>query len=162
MPSKQTIRGRLSLALVANIDAVLLSYDVLLLLLALDLLDAYDMFFLGMHLLHIFTVSMAYIVVRHATTSIDTLRILAVAYFVVLLIDVAIIVGRILMIGHTHAAGVPRHMNALVTLLLAVLFVFTDIAGAFFTNLAQHSAFSHYYTNEQLATIAHDVSLAKV
>ena len=159
MLSKHTIRGRQSLAFVASVDAVALSYAFLLLLLSFDDFDRTDALFLAMQLLHGFTAALAYIVVRHSTTSLDTLRILIVVYIVVMIVDLIVLVARIMQLGAGHDESTPlarrhHHINAFVRLLLALLFLFIDITGAFFTNLAQHTAFVHYYSNDQLSTLA--------
>lgn len=159
MLSKYTIRGRQSLAFVSSLDAVALSYVVILLLSSLDYFDRTDAFLLALELLHVFTVALSYIVVRHSTTALDTLRILIVVYLFVMIVDVGVLVARIFLLGHSHDDSVPaarrhQHVNAFLRLALSVLFLFIDVTGAFFTNLAQHTAFMHYYSNDQLSTIA--------
>jgi len=154
MLSKHTIRGRQSLALVASIDAFALALVFVLLLLAVDDFEAYDFLLASVHLLHLFTAGLAYDAVRRAITSLDTLRILVIVYLIVLIVDIAVLIARIILLGHTHDDRVHRHMNELVRVVLALLFVFIDASGALFTNVAQHSAFSLYYTNDQLATVA--------
>lgn len=145
------------MAIVATLDAVLLTYAVLLLLLALDYFDGLDVFLLSLHLLHIFTVLMSYVVVRHATTSLDTLRMLLMVYFLMMIIDSGICFVRVLFLGHSdddETSATHQHIGGVVRVMLALSFVMIDIGGAIFTNVAQHTAVQLHYTNNDLFDLA--------
>ena len=155
MLPKRGVRGRQQLALVASIDAVLLSYAVLLMLLALDMFDTRDFVLLGVHMLHGLSALIAYLFVRHNTTSLETLRLLLTCYSILFVVDIVICVGRVMMLGHQHQdVDTHRHVNAAVRLGLAVAFIIVDVSGAFFANLAQDSSMALHYSNEQLSSIA--------
>lgn len=148
------------MALVSSLDAVALFVLVIVLLLALDDFENYDFFLLCAHLLHLFTVGLSYMVVRHTTTSLDTLRILIVVYAVILIVDVAVVIGRVILLGHEREEHRHRHMNEFLRVVLALGFCVIDCAGLLFTNVAQHSLHALCYTNEQFAGLA-DIAFYK-
>lgn len=142
------------MALVSRVESVALIVALALLVEALDESESLDIFLLGALMLHIITVLAAYFVVRHATTSLEALRLLVASYLIMLLIDVVILVARLLMLGHSHVPHRHRHMTSLVRIALSLTFIATDALGVFFANMAQNSAYSLYYNNEELGMIA--------
>jgi hypothetical protein len=154
MLAKSTIRGRQSMALVSRLESVALTVALALLVESLDESESLDIFLLGVLMLHVITVLAAYFVVRHSTTSLEALRLLVASYLIMLLIDLVVLVARLLMLGHSHAPHRHRHLTALVRVVLSIVFIANDALGVFFTNMAQNSAYTLYYSNEELGVIA--------
>lgn len=155
MITKYKIRGRYSLACVDRLDAFFVGYALIVLLISLDTFNTYDVVFNALHLLHIFSTLLNYVCVRHQTTSPEMLRILVVLYMILLLVDVAIVIARIVTMGHLHDESVPeaqrhQHIGSFVRILLGVGFVFVDLLGVFFSNLAQQSAIAMHMSNDHL------------
>jgi hypothetical protein len=157
MIKKNAIRGRQVLALIVTLDSVVLAAALLLLLTAIDLGNGYDIFFLAAHMIHLFSVMLGYVVVRHSSTVVDSLRLVMLIFCVLLIVDLALVVARIVMLSHEHGAlGPLRHMHLtlLTRLVVSVLFLLVDMAGIFFANLAQTSAFARQYSNMQMLSLA--------
>lgn len=157
MIKKNAIRGRQVLALIVTLDSVALLTATLLLLTAIDLGNGYDIFFIAAHMLHLFSAMLGYVVVRHSSTVVDSLRIVMLIFCILLVVDLAIVVARIVMLSHEHTAlGSLQHMHLtlLTRLVLSIAFLLIDIGGIFFANLAQTSAFARQYSNLQLLSLA--------
>jgi cytochrome c biogenesis factor len=110
------------------------------------------------HSLHIVSVWIAYIFVRQSTTSLETLRVLTIAYFILFVLDGGIVVvARVLMAGHHFRADgehMPAYGTLLVHMFVSVMFVGIDISGAYLSMVAQHSLLAKHYTNDQLQSLA--------
>lgn len=158
MNTKRSVRGRQQLAQVASVDAALTFAVLLLLPIALDDFVLYDFLPLAIHALHILSVLIGYVFARHSTTSLETLRVLTITYFILFVLDAGVIVVlRVLMWGHHYRAG-GEHMPALGTLIthmiVSVLFVLIDVSGAYLCMVAQHSLLAMHYSNDQLQSLA--------
>lgn len=172
--TKHSIRGRNDLKFVASVDAILLGYAVIVLLLALDTYEGFDTILLIMHSLHLLTVLTTYVVVRHSTTSLDMLRVLIAMYFIVAVVDSIVCLLRLFFLGHSDDVDggsgsgdddneielKHMHVSESVRLVLAGLFVVVDILGAFYANLAQSSATDRHYSNNDFLRIGEEALLA--
>lgn len=158
MNTKRSVRGRHQLAQVASIDAFATGFTLLLLIMALDDFVLYDFIPLAVHALHIVSVWIAYIFVRQSTTSLDTLRVLTIAYFILFVFDAGIVaVVRVLMWGHHYRADgehMPAYGTLIVHMLVSLLFVGIDVSGAYLAMVTQHSLLATQYTNDQLQSVA--------
>jgi hypothetical protein len=143
------IHGRRSLALVVSADAVASSYVVLSLLLS-DF-DGYDLFFLALHLPHLFTILLGYVSVHYASTSLDTLRVLMLCYIIALVLDLIVLVVRL---GFSVHSRQPRLVE-LTRASIALFLVASDACGAFFADMSRASAhLLRIRSDEQLLALA--------
>lgn len=160
MNAKRSVRGRQQLAQVASVDAAVTFVVLLLLPIALDDFVLYDFLPLAIHALHILSVLIGYVFARHSTTSLETLRVLTITYFILFVLDASVIVVlRVLMWGHHyHADTGGEHMPALGTLvshmIVSVLFVLIDVSGAYLCMVTQHALLAVQYSNDQLQSMA--------
>ena len=171
MIKKRQIRGRQTLALVVTLDAIFLVVLAFLLLTALDVCEKYDMALLLVHALHLFSAFLSYVIIRHSSTIVDSLRIILLVYLVLLIVDVAVLFARIAILLHTshahksvdqsaaaHDATFVRFgamkFTAISRILLVIYFILIDVAAVIYGNWAQSSAFIQQYSNEQLLSVA--------
>jgi hypothetical protein len=135
--SEMQHNGRLQMARIVALDAVVLSYVAL--TLALSDFDGYDMFFLAFHLPHIFTVMLAYGVVTYSSKAVEVLRILVAFYLIELLIDCAAFGLRFIFMVHSDRV---HWVGQLVRMFIALLFVCIDLFGFFFAEMMRETAYS--------------------
>jgi len=154
MIKKRHIRGRQALAVVVTVDSTLLFASFLLLLTAIDLGNKYDFAFLLVHMLHLFTLMLGYVVVRHSASNTDSLRILLLVYVVLLITDTAILMARFVMLSQWEHEEQHLHLTLASRIILVTCFVVVDAAGVLFAMWAQDSAFAIDYSNEQLMAVA--------
>jgi hypothetical protein len=137
-----TMHGRRTLAIINALDAVTLSYVVLILLLTLDSLDFYDTLLNGAHWVHAITVPLGYVIVRRSTPVKETLRVLVMLYMLALAFDVLAVTFRLLLLTslvmHAHTAAAP--IAGGVHCFIALAFVGLDICGGFFGDFASQYA----------------------
>lgn len=144
------LNGRQSLAIIVTLDSVQLSYVLLALLLS-DF-DGYDMFFLALHLPHVFTVLLAYIVVHYSSGAVDVLRILVLFYVICFITDAFTLLARFGFLLHANA---HTWLAQLVRLCIALLFIFIDVGGALFADLSRATAYTlTLRTDEQVLALA--------
>lgn len=130
------MHGRVSLKMVISIDSTLLLY-VLLTLLQSNF-DGYDLFFLSLHLPHIFTVLLAYVVLQYSVHNVTALKILIAGYMIAIPFDFAIIVVRMLFLFHT--TGVASALAQALRGAFAAVFLVIDVFGAVFAERSHAKA----------------------
>lgn len=130
------VHGRVSLKMVISIDSTLLLY-VLLTLLQSNF-DGYDLFFLSLHLPHIFTVLLAYVVVQYSVHNVAALKILIAGYMIAIPFDFAVIVVRMLFLFHT--TSVSAALAQALRGAFALTFLVIDVFGAVFAERSHAKA----------------------
>lgn len=155
------MHGRRTLALINSIDAVLLTYAFLILLLLLDAIDAYDTLLIAAHWPHAITVPLGRLIVRKNTLLKQVLRVLVFLYIVALVFDIVAFALRLILltgvIAHTNTLAAPT--AAAVKCGLALCFVGIDLCGAFFGDFARQYALAPVRNDAQTLAAARVIAL---
>lgn len=150
------MHGRRTIALINVLDTVVLSYAILIVLLVLDTLDMYDALLIVAHFLHAITAPLGYIIVRHSAPAPSTLRLLVILFVLSIAFDIIAFTLRLILltgiIAHTASLAAPTASS--VRCIVALMFVFIDLCGAFFCDIAHQYALVPERTDAEALALA--------
>lgn len=152
--SRTHLHGRQSLSMVVSLDAIALTYVLLTLL--LSHFDGYDMFLLALHLPHLFTLLLAYVVVNYSSTVVDVLNMLVLFYLVAMCVDALVLVVRFGLLFHADTQYALFMQG--VRLAIAIVFIFVDLCGVLFAQMSRATAYTlALRTDEQIQALSEQV-----